>query len=98
MHREAIFIGVVGGLEPTEGNRVATITNAQNEAVEWLVQELADTLGVPLEITDQIETWGASRSLKSDNAGKAARSEFIDILYANMSDEELAASPDRITA
>jgi hypothetical protein len=97
MHREAIYIGVVGGLSADTGYRINSITDAQNAAVEWLTQELSDTLGVSLEITDHIKTWAASRDLHSKEAGKSIRADTIDHLYALMTDEELAASDDRIT-
>jgi hypothetical protein len=97
MHREAIHIGVVGGLSADTGYRVDTINDAQNAAVDWLTQQLADTLGTSLEITDHIETWAASRDLHSKEAGKSIRANTIDHLYALMTDEELAASDDRIT-
>ena len=97
MHESAIFIGVVGGLATDTGYRVNTITPAQNGSVEWLIQELADTLCESLEITDHIERWGDSRSLTSPNAGKARDTDFLSLLYANMDDAELAASPDRVT-
>lgn len=98
MHREAIFIGVVGGLAADTGYRIDTITDAQNEAVEWLAQDLADAVSVSLEITNHIENWAASRDIHSKEAGKSIRADTLDLLYALMSDEELAASTDRITA
>ena len=99
MHHEAIFIGVVGGLATDTGYRITTVTPEQNEAVEWLLQELANTLGTSLEITDHIETWASSRSiLKSSDAIKARNTEFLSILYAEMTDEEINASTDRVTA
>ena len=97
MHKSAIFIGVVGGLALDTGYRTNTTTPEQDVSVEWLVQELADTLGESLELTDYIETWGDSRSLTSPNAGKARDTEFLSILYANMDDTELAATTDRVT-
>jgi hypothetical protein len=98
LQHEAIFIGVVGGLEATTGHRIATITDAQNEAAEWLLQELADTLEVPLEITDQTVNWSASRNLQSKDIGRSIRAEALDILYSQMTDEELARSDYRATA
>lgn len=96
MHREAIHIGVVGGLSADTGYRVATMTEAQNEAVEWLIQAIADTLGVPLELTDNLEHWAASRSLTSKNAATAIAADTYQRLYDAMTDEELAASDDRL--
>lgn len=50
-----IQIGVVGGRD-AGGNRLSTITTAQREAVEELMQGLSDTLQVPLEVDDHIES------------------------------------------
>ena len=97
-HKQALFIGVVGGLSADTGRRISTITDAQNEAVEWLMQALADTLGVELEVIDHTEHWAASRDLQSKDLGKAVRSEILEAIYAEMTDEELAASPDRLAA
>lgn len=99
MHREAIHIGVVGGLATETGYRVATITDAQNEAVEWLIQAIADTLVVPLELTDNLEHWAASRSLtKSNDVAAAIAADTYQRLYDAMTDDELAASDDRLSA
>lgn len=97
MHREAIHIGLVGGLATDTGYRVATVTEAQNEAVEWLIQAIADTLGVPLELTDNTEHWAASRSLTSKDAATAIAADTFQRLYDAMTDDELAASDDRLT-
>ena len=97
-HREAIFVGIVGGLAADNGHRIATITEAQNEAGAWLLQALADNLGVELEVIDHVENWNASRDLNSKDHAKALRSEILELLYANMTDDEIAMSEDRITA
>lgn len=54
LHRDHIYIGVVGGLEP-DGKQSANETPEQEASLEWLMQALADTLGVPLEVTDSRE-------------------------------------------
>jgi hypothetical protein len=46
-----VVIGVVGGLD-AEGAQLATMSADQSEALEELLQGLADAYGVPLEITD----------------------------------------------
>lgn len=51
----SILIGVVGGRDE-DGNRISTINPAQREAVEVLLQSLADSLQVPLGVTDYIES------------------------------------------
>jgi len=51
---EQIVIGVVGGLS-LEGDLVANHTPEQDASVEWLLQTVADTLNVPLLITDDRE-------------------------------------------
>ena len=96
--REGIFVGVVGGINAENGHRLATITEAQNEAVEWLLQALADNLGVELEVVDHVENFAASRDVQSKDFAKAMRADTIDILYALMTDEEIAASDERLTA
>lgn len=50
----SIIIGLVGGRDE-DGLRVTTINPAQREAVEELLQGLADTLQVPLGVTDYIQ-------------------------------------------
>ncbi|SIT81218.1 hypothetical protein SAMN05421665_1235 [Yoonia rosea] len=96
--QQALFIGVVGGLAAGNGHRADTITAAQEEAVEGLLQALADNLGVELEVFDHIANWNASHNLQSKDIGQTIRADTIDILYALMTDEELAASDERITA
>ena len=96
--REGIFVGVVGGIDVETGHRLASVTEAQNEAVEWLLQALADNLGVELEVVDHVENFAASRDVHSKDFAKATRAETIDILYALMTDEELAMSDERLTA
>lgn len=49
-----ILIGVVGGRDE-DGNRVTTITDAQRNTVELLMQRISDALQVPLEVTDYVE-------------------------------------------
>lgn len=93
LHNTAIFIGVVGGLDPETGYRANTITDEQDASVEWLMQSISDSLGVPLEVTDMLTTWRDSRSLKSTISRDQA---VVDAIYAEMTTEELAASPDRI--
>ena len=91
----AIFIGIVGGLAAETGYRKDTITPEQEASLEWLMQVISNNLEVELEVVDYIEGYGASRS---DAAGsRAARNnEVFNILYSEMTDEELAASPDRL--
>lgn len=92
----AMFIGIVGGLSADNGYRVDTITEAQEKSLEWLMQAISDSLGVALEVTDYLENWSASRSLTAAGSVKSLHSQTVDILYALMTDGELAASPDRI--
>jgi hypothetical protein len=93
LHNTAIFIGFVGGLDPETGYRANTITDEQDASLEWLMQAISDSLGVPLEVTDMLTTWRDSRSLKST---VSRDQEIVDAIYAEMTPEELAASPDRI--
>ena len=88
-HNQAIFVGVVGGLAAATGNRIATITDAQHEAVEWLLQALADTLNVALEVADHIENWEASRKLQSKDSFKSLKTEALDLLHDQMTAAEL---------
>lgn len=46
-----IVVGVVGGLN-SDGGQIATMDAGQSEALEELLQGLADAFGVPLEVTD----------------------------------------------
>jgi len=48
-----VMVGVDGGRD-AEGNRVQTVTTEQREAVEWLLQSIANVLQVPLEISGNI--------------------------------------------
>ena len=54
LQHDHILIGVVGGRDE-EGNRVTTITDAQRNTVELLMQKISDALQVPLEVTDHVE-------------------------------------------
>lgn len=54
---EAIHIGVVGGYDPKTGRRIASTTVDQENAIEELMQAIADTLRVPLEVHDARENW-----------------------------------------
>jgi hypothetical protein len=89
----AIFIAVVGGRDAETGYRAATITGEQDASVEWLMQAISDSLGMPLEVSDFLETWRDSRSTAST---RSRDQEFVDMVYAGMTPEELAASPDRL--
>ena len=89
----AIFIAVVGGRDAETGYRAATITDEQDASVEWLMQAISDSLGVPLEITDMLATWRDSRSLTST---RTRDQEIVDAVYAGMTPEERAAPPDRL--
>ncbi len=63
-----IVIGVVGGLAFGDNGSVdqaATDTPEQEASVEWLLQALADTLNVPLEITDGREFLQQGRHLEA---------------------------------
>lgn len=93
LHNSAIFIGVVGGLDPETGYRANTITDEQDASVECLMQAISDSLSVPLEVTDMLTTWRDSRSLKSTASRDQA---IVDAIYAEMTADELAASSDRI--
>lgn len=54
LQHDHILIGVVGGRDE-EGNRVSTITPAQRNTVELLMQKIAEALQVPLTVTDYVE-------------------------------------------
>jgi hypothetical protein len=97
LQKGALFIGVVGGLDVETGHRVATITDEQNASLDWLMQAIADSLGQELEVTDYLETWGSPLVAKTEGSKKAIERLTVDLLYNAMTDEELAASPDRIT-
>ncbi len=76
--------------------RKDTITPEQEASLEWLMQSISDSLGEELEVVDYIEGWGVSRSTAAGSVN-ARHQEVVNILYSEMTDEELAASPDRIT-
>ena len=92
LQTDAIHIGIVGGLDGN-AEHAHTITPEQAAASEWLMQTLADAYGVPLEVTDHIENWSVAGE-RTDGDYKQA---VIDGVYAEMTQEELDASPDRIT-
>jgi hypothetical protein len=77
-HHDHIAIGVVGGLE-LDGTMKANETLEQEEALEELMQALADTLNVPLEVTDQRE-WLQNRR---------DQDEPVDHAHEGDDDEEL---------
>lgn len=60
-----IYIGVVGGLEPN-GKQAANETAEQEASLEWLMQSLADTLGVELEVTDSREATKKQNSSRKE--------------------------------
>lgn len=92
----AIFVGIVGGLSADTGYRKDTITDEQEVSLEWLMQSISNSLDAELEVSDYIEGWGLSRS-SAAGSEKSRNNELFNILYAEMTDEELAASPDRLT-
>ena len=65
-----IVIGIVGGLSlgvsDTSVQQAANETPEQEAALEWLMQALADTLMVPLEITDGREYLQSGKHLETE--------------------------------
>lgn len=75
----AIHVGVVGGLDPETGDRAQTTTPEQEGAVEWLMQKLADTLNVPLEVHDARERWTVeARRDHAESEAEAALEATLD--------------------
>jgi hypothetical protein len=60
-----IVIGIVGGLS-LDAKQEANETPEQEAALEWLMQALADTLMVPLEVTDGREYLQSGKHLIED--------------------------------
>lgn len=77
-----LTIGVVGGLDEETGARIDTLTDAQREAIEELLQRLADFLCKPLEVTDLTAGWAqgsntAQSKLDAQEAAEAAHEEAL---------------------
>ena len=70
-----IWIGVIGGRDE-QANRISTITPAQREAVEELMQRIADCLQVPLEVNDMVE----NRTLRDQQAEADETEERMEAL------------------
>ena len=60
-----IVIGIVGGLS-LDAKQEANETPEQEAALEWLMQELADTLMVPLEVTDDRKYLRSGKHLETE--------------------------------
>ena len=76
-----ILIGVVGGRNE-EGERVSTITSAQREAAEELMQALANVLQVPLELTDAVENRALRELRLKEERAEIKMEERLDQLEA----------------
>ena len=70
LQHSQIVIGIVGGLSFDADNnsvkQVANETPEQEASLEWLMQALADTLRVPLEVTDGREYLQSRKHLPED--------------------------------
>ncbi len=75
--RSHIQIGVVGGRDREAGKFSQTLTTAQRDALEALYQKLADTLGVPLEIDEDLEKY-AHQQHEQAEAAEAELEERLD--------------------
>lgn len=51
-----LVIGVVGGVDGKDGKPAYTLSEVQNEAINELLQDLADALGTELEVVDKTES------------------------------------------
>ncbi|MCA0906063.1 hypothetical protein LCM27_06595 [Ruegeria marisrubri] len=78
-----IQIGCIGGRDRETGKFSETLTSAQRAALEELYQELANTLGVPLEIDESLEKFTLAQNEK-DEAAEAELEERLDRAEAMM--------------
>ena len=76
-----ILIGVVGGCDE-DGNAIPTATPAQREAVEWLIQALANALNRPLEITDVVEDRSIRDQMRQQDEAEEAEEDALDLADA----------------
>ena len=76
-----ILIGVVGGCDEN-GKAISTITSAQRDAVEWLIQALANALSRPLEITDVVEDRSVRDQMLQQGEAEEAEEEALDLADA----------------
>ena len=74
----AILIGVVGGRDAA-GKRITTVTDAQRDSVEALLQALADALQVSLGVTDYVADKQERDALIQQEEADEALEEILDL-------------------